>query len=931
MKVGDWLYNPEYNQIGQVVEIQTLWGETLVKLWLPGQEKMVRQKADHLQTPAIATSGAAPHLAYVAAAARIAEALAQPDVLLAPLSASVIPLPHQIRALQRAISGDRVRYLLADEVGLGKTIEAGLILRELKLRGLVRRSLIIVPKGLVSQWAAELKHHFGEDFQIIIPGEFAAYRRFTQAENLWQSYEQVICPLDSVKPLDKRRGWSTEQVAEHNRDRFEGLLAAGWDLVVFDEAHRLGGSTDQIARYRLGQELAQVAPYLLLLSATPHQGKTDAFYRLVSLLDTQAFPDLGSVTRDRVQPYVIRTEKQQAIDAQGQPLFKPRQTRLLPIAWTERHRQQRLLYEAVTEYVREGYNQALREKKNYVGFLMVLMQRLVTSSTQAIRTTLERRLDVLRAPVEQLSFLTLLDEEEWPDLDGQEQLDFFLKTRLSALKNERAEVELLLEVARRAEASGPDAKAEALLEWLYRLQQEETDPDLKLLIFTEFVPTQGMLYDFLTQRGIKAVCLNGSMSLDERQQAQVAFATDSRVLISTDAGGEGLNLQFCHVVINYDLPWNPMRLEQRIGRLDRIGQAHVVRALNFVLEDTVEHRVQEVLVEKLKLILAEFGVDKTSDVLDSVQAERLFDELYIAAIRQPDHLDDKIEAIVREIKEQAHTVRDNAVVTGLSEAFEPELAQRVMNHPLPHWLERMTLSYLTAQGGQAERRGTTWHLRWPDGETIEQAIFTAREAVATPTARHLTLSEDRLRELVTRLPPFIAGQPIPCLSLPGLPDGLRGFWSLWRITLYALDWSQQRLVPLFLREGDQRLFLPTARFVWDQLLQADIEIRSYLGSEGIFEPIREVAEAQGQTIYEELVRAHHDRLRREQEKGAYAFVTRRQALERIGLPAVRAYRLARLVEEETTWREQLEQRSQVSPELVALMIIHVEGATLGQA
>lgn len=368
-----------------------------------------------------------------------------------------------------------------------------------------------------------------------------------------------------------------------------------------------------------------------------------------------------------------------------------------------------------------------------------------------------------------------------------------------------------------------------------------------------------------------------------------------------------------------------MRLEQRIGRLDRIGQTHVVRALNFVLEDTVEHRVQEVLVEKLKLILAEFGVDKTSDVLDSVQAERLFDELYIEAIRQPDHLDDKIEAVVREIQEQAYTARDRAVVTGLSETFGPELAERVLNHPLPHWLERMTVSYLAAHGGQAERRGTSWHLRWPDGETVEQAVFTAKEAVATPTARHLSLSEDRLRELVTRLPPFVAGQPIPCLNIPGLPEGLRGFWSLWRITLHARDWSQQRLMPLFLRAEDQRLFLPTARFIWDQLLQNNVEISRYIESAGVFEPIQEAAETQGQTIYEELVRNHQDRLRREQEKGAFAFDARRQALDRIGLPAVRAYRLARLTEEETVWREQLVQRSPVSPELVALLVIQVTG------
>ncbi len=189
---------------------------------------------------------------------------------------------------------------------------------------------------------------------------------------------------------------------------------------------------------------------------------------------------------------------------------------------------------------------------------MILMQRLVVSSTSAIRTTLEKRLEALAAPEEQLTLCSrLTSEEEWADLDGQEQIDMLLHTRLKALKNERAEVKLLLDAAARCEQTGPDAKAEALLDWLYRLQSEEGDPELKALVFTEFVPTQEMLRRFLTERGFSVVCLNGSMDMEERKRVQEAFARDARILISTDAGGEGLNLQFCHVVINYDIPWNP--------------------------------------------------------------------------------------------------------------------------------------------------------------------------------------------------------------------------------------------------------------------------------------------------------------------------------------------------------------------------------------
>ena len=295
---------------------------------------------------------------------------------------------------------------------------------------------------------------------------------------------------------------------------------------------------------------------------------------------------------------------------------------------------------------------------------MILMQRLVTSSTRAIRVTLERRLDVLTAPGEQLLLFPELTEEEWVDLDGQEQIDTLFTSRLSALKNERAEVELLLDAARWTERAGADAKAEALLDWIYRLQQDEGDPDLKILVFTEFVSTQDMLRDFLADRGFSVVCLNGSMGLEERETVQRSFAGTTRFLVSTDAGGEGLNLQFCHAVINYDIPWNPMKLEQRIGRVDRIGQEHAVRALNFMVQDTVEHRVREVLEEKLAIILEEFGVDKTDDILDSAQAGKMFDDLYVAAIVRPDSLHSKVDSVVREVEEQGQAVRNSGAVLG---------------------------------------------------------------------------------------------------------------------------------------------------------------------------------------------------------------------------------------------------------------------------
>jgi superfamily II DNA or RNA helicase len=882
-------------------------------------------------------------IAYITAAARVADALTQ-DVLLAPIESTVIPLPHQLRALSRAIANDRVRYLLADEVGLGKTIEAGLIMRELKLRGLVKKTLIIAPKGLVSQWVSEMRFHFGETFQLVLPEDLKTLKRIaprTNSENgerenrdhdalpsnSWQLFSQVVVPIDSVKPLDKRRGWSAAQVSEHNRERFEDLISAGWDLVIVDEAHRLGGSTDQVARFKLGRGLAEAAPYFLLLSATPHQGKTDAFHRLISLIDAQEFPDISSVTRERVQPYVIRTEKRHAIDAEGKPLFKPRRTQLIPVRWEERHGKQQLLYEAVTGYVRDGYNQAVREKRSYIGFLMILMQRLVVSSTSAIRTTLERRLDALAAPQEQLTLFPSTSEEEWADLDGQEQIEVLLRTRLKALKNERAEVKLLLEAAVRCEQSGPDAKAEALLDWLYRLQSEESAPELKALVFTEFVPTQEMLQQFLTERGFSVVCLNGSMDMEARRGVQEAFAKDVRILISTDAGGEGLNLQFCHVVINYDIPWNPMRLEQRIGRVDRIGQTQAVRAINLVFEDSVEHRVREVLEQKLAVIFQEFGIDKTGDVLDSAQASHMFDEMYVEAILNPERVEDSVENVTAKLEEQAREARTTSSVLGATDDLEPGQAQRLLAHPLPHWIERMTVSYMRANGGRAEKGNQSWNLTWPDGESYENVVFTAKEAEKIPAARHLTLEEPKIRGLALRLPRFAPGQPVPVVSIPGLSEEVRGIWSLWRIAIASMEWNRRRIMPLFLADNGTVL-MPTARHVWDQLLVASTAVRSTPDnsiSQTAFAHLQSAAAEHGKPIYDALVQEHHARIAREREKADYAFAARRKIIRRIGLPEVRGYRMNLLGDEERTFHEQLNLKAHACPEMVPLVVIRVDG------
>jgi superfamily II DNA or RNA helicase len=981
MSAGVWRYSTLHRGPCQVLEEQTLWSQAVCRIWLPGQEAVVRVPAASLREleadldPAVE----AGRITWLSSAARVAEVLEgrastqDGPVLLAPMESKVIPLPHQLRVLGRALAGDRVRYLLADEVGLGKTIEAGLVLRELKLRGRVRRTLVVAPKGLANQWVSEMLTHFNERFQLVLGEDLPTMQRLqggdhsgywastaglnkldlARAQNPWQFFDQVIVSLDSVKPLERRRGWSAQRVAEHNRLRFEELITAGWDLVVVDEAHRLGGSTDQVARYKLGRGLAEAAPYLLLLSATPHQGKTDSFHRLVSLLDPEAFPDADSLSRERVAPFVIRTEKRKALDAEGRPLFRPRRTELVPVTWQARHQAQEALYEAVTDYVRHGYNQALQTRCRHFGFLMILMQRLVVSSTRAIRTTLERRLealqelgsrDTLPPPIEEPSSQTPDELEELRDLDGQELLEEVVAARPVALLPECQHLEALLEAALACEAAGPDAKAEALLEWLYQLQAEEQDPELKLLVFTEFVPTQRMLQEFLEARGLPVVTLNGSMDMDERKRAQDAFRDSVRVLVSTDAGGEGLNLQFAHVVVNYDIPWNPMRLEQRIGRVDRIGQRLPVRALNLVFQDTVEHRVRQVLERKLAVILEEFGVDKTGDVLDSAQAGEIFEEVFTSALMDPGRLETSVEEKMSRFRQEIQEVHEAAVLYQVSDEPDLKAAEHLRSHPLPHWVERMTVGYLRSHGGTATRRRSGWELGWPGGETLSRVVFTAREAEASPASTRLGLETGRLQGLVLNLPQRVACQPVPLVHIRELPAQVRGLWGLFEVRLQASASPSWELRLPLVRKGylaiflslEGKIFLPTARHVWDTLQTAEPQVLSLLGavpSAQAHERLQAAAEEAGADLFSSLAQQHREALIREEERGLVSFASRRRALERIGLPEVRQYRWNRLEKEETEWRQGLLAARQVVPEVRPLLVLSLTpepGGELGR-
>ncbi|MXW95272.1 MAG: helicase [Acidimicrobiaceae bacterium] len=637
-----WAWLPAAGEPVEVLGRDELWGRRVDEIVVPSSQRRLRVPADEVVHLGVRKWSEA-EVTWRAAATR-ALGLAAEGEPLVTARASVRLLPHQLATLERALGMDPVRLAVCDEVGLGKTITAGAIFAEMKARGRVRRAVVVAPKGVQLQWVAEMADRFGEDFVRVGPEGVPV----DSGVDPWRSFDRVVCRLDAVKPLRQRAGWSPEQVEAYNAARFRAVVDAGWDMVIIDEAHHVAGSSDDVARYRLAVELAAATRHVLLLSATPHSGKSDGFRRFLGLID-DGFVQGRPVQRATVAPHVARTEKRLAVDQAGRALFQPRETTLRVAPYTDREIE-RELYEAVTEYVRSGWDAAKRQGRRSAGFLVLLMQRLMASSTSAILAALEKRSAALGERGAQLALFVDRDED-WADLTGEEQYRALTEARGPAWETERAELSELLSLARDAAAAGADTKVGAFFSLLGELRRSEQDPEVKVLVFTEFVPTQAMLLDLLEAAGITAVAINGSMSLGERALAQEAFRERAQILVSTDAGGEGINLQFAHVVVNWDLPWSPSRLEQRIGRVDRIGQTATVRAFNLVCEHSVEARVLDVLDAKLEVILTELGADKRCDVLES--AARRADGLWTTAILDPDGLDRQADEFARDTRSEA--------------------------------------------------------------------------------------------------------------------------------------------------------------------------------------------------------------------------------------------------------------------------------------
>jgi SNF2 family DNA or RNA helicase len=586
-------------------------------------------------------------------------------------------LPHQIEAVYvKMLPQPRLRFLLADDPGAGKTIMAGLLIKEMKLREAIDRVLVLCPSPLTIQWQDELLHWFGESFDII----FSAVDQ-QQLTNPWQRSNQVIASLDYAKQDEVR----------------ERVWQQRWDLVIIDEAHKCsaytkrsagrGDEAEKTKRYQLAEQLTAQANHVLLLTATPHHGDDDRFAHFVRLIDPDLFPEphrmaakAGEIRREILQlgpdcPWALRRLKEDLRDVNGRRLFPDRHAHSIAFKLTHDEYD---LYKTVTAYINEFLPQASGRRKASVALARTVLQRRLASSTTAIFESLKRRLAKQGNLLEELESLPpshrarrlaqlqgrIVDdaEQDEDDLDEieRDQLadDFTTAAELDQLRSEIAALkELVAQAGRVRERAdqGGDSKLTALRECLARAEFNELkDARGRLLIFTEHRDTLNQLRHHLEKWGYSVCEIHGGMNPYERKRAQEQFRNTCQICVATEAAGEGINLQFCRLMINYDLPWNPTRLEQRLGRIHRIGQERDVHAFNFVAAESedgqpvIEGRILQRLLEKLeqmRAVLADRVFDVIGEVL-SLNAVNLPEMLRDAA-NDPRRLGEYLDRIAR--------------------------------------------------------------------------------------------------------------------------------------------------------------------------------------------------------------------------------------------------------------------------------------------
>ena len=636
-----------------------------------GQQVVFRKDEGSLtvaQTGSRAFDASASDFKLVAEAQRITLA-GLFDPMLAVATSDVQPLPHQIRAVYgELLPRTPLRFLLADDPGAGKTIMAGLYIKELLLRDDVKQCLIIAPGGLVEQWQDELFFKFGLRFDLLTNQLIDANINL----NVFETNPLLIARMDQLS---------------RNEALQAQLKETEWDLIIVDEAHRMGahyfgGKLEKTKRFLLGEMLGQITRHLLLMTATPHSGKEEDFQLFLTLLDRDRFEGKQKKSVD-VSGVMRRMVKEDLLTFEGKKLFPERIAETVPYELTALEQD---LYEDVTHYVREGMNRAEKlggKRKNTVGFALTVLQRRLASSPEAIYKSLVRRSERLeRRKTEILNGtykdadpgvdLSEFDEDEY-NAEELEQLEEDVMDAATAaqtveeLNAELIELADLIATAKKVREAGTDRKWTELSTILQdnALVTDGNGWPRKFIIFTEHRDTLDYLQSKIGSllgkpEAVKAI--HGGVRRGERRQITEEFTKnrDVQILLATDAAGEGLNLQAAHLMVNYDLPWNPNRIEQRFGRIHRIGQEEVCRLWNLVAANTREGEVFTRLLEKLEQMRQTYG-GKVFDVLGEAFSETPLRNLLLDAIQYGERPD---------VRAKMHEVIDATVGDGLKDLLD---------------------------------------------------------------------------------------------------------------------------------------------------------------------------------------------------------------------------------------------------------------------
>ena len=647
--------------------------------------------------------------------------------------ARVDPLPHQLEAVyDYFIKLPRIRFLLADDPGAGKTIMAGLLIKELKIRGLVKRTLIVTPANLSFQWQRELKDKFRESFEVVRSDVLRA----NYGMNPWQEKNQVITSVSWVSRIE---------------DAKESLLRSQWDLIIVDEAHKMSAYSDdkKTLAYRLGEALSGMTDHYLLMTATPHKGDPENFRLFLSLLDKDVYGDIKSLDEAMLNheaPFYLRRLKEALVSFPDpdtgvvKALFTKRIVQTTPF---EISNEEFDLYDQLTRYVEDQSIKAAKEdspRARAVGFTMAMLQRRFASSIYAVRRTLERmkekREKILQDPAkfrqEQIAKKLPDDFDDLPDEEQQEILAELEEAVASFdpndLRLEIAELDKLIRDAKVLELQEAEVKVRRLKELLTE-RGVFADPKMKLLLFTEHKDTldflvadgrDGRPLGKLREWGLSVTQIHGGMKIGDRDTpgtriyAEREFRESCQVLVATEAAGEGINLQFCWLMINYDIPWNPVRLEQRMGRIHRYGQEFDCLIFNFVTTNTREGRVLEKLFERIKKIEDDLDPQRTGKVFN------VLGEVFAA---------NQLEKMVRDM--YAHNqMTEELIKQRIVEQVDPDRFRSITNSTLEGLAKReLNLSAIVGKSAEAKERRLV-------PEVIEQFFLQAAPITGLEVGEH---------------------------------------------------------------------------------------------------------------------------------------------------------------------------------------------------